>query len=151
MQIKQVNEQNPISVKDSLLDFWKGFISYNGKTPRKAFWIGVVEYFVVIALNNLIFGTLNSDYAGGVSGKIFTTILFGVLLIMQIPLTALAFRRLRDAGMKTLPITLIVLINCAFSIAFVFFPMIALVKVGLIVCQCFMVLLFCVPSNGIQK
>lgn len=150
MKIKQINEQGNVSTKTALLDFWKGFISYNGRTTPKGFWIGVIEYLVVILLNNFIFGSLSEIYAGGISGMILSCILYGILIVMQISLAALAFRRLRDAGMKTLPIALLVILNFALSICLAIYPLIV-VRVASLVCQIFMVILFCIPSGKISK
>ncbi|WP_290033157.1 DUF805 domain-containing protein [Ligilactobacillus cholophilus] len=149
MKIKQINENKTTSVKDILLDFWKGFISFNGKTTRKGFWIGLVEFLAVVILDFLIFGKLNYSYAGGVSGIIFSTFLYGIFLVMLIPLFALAFRRLRDAGMKTLLITILVVLTFAISVLCLFFPL-PLIYVATIACHFFMIILLCIPTGAIK-
>ena len=112
MKLKQVNETQDVTLKDSLLNFWKGFVSYNGRSVRKSFWIGIVEYLaIMIVIDQLVLGYFASAYAGGTSGIVVLVVRAIFLLAMLIPLTALAFRRLRDAGLKTLPITILVIIN----------------------------------------
>lgn len=149
--MKQVIEQGNISVKDSLLDFWKGFFSFNGKSTRKAFWIGIIEWIVAIILNNLIFGTLSESYAGGVSGAILNTILYGITIILIIPLTALIFRRLKDAGMKTLWITLLVIFDYVIYILFILFPTIAFTLAVFCISWGISLIVLCIPSGRISE
>lgn len=148
MKLKQVNENQDVTFKDSLLNFWKGFISYNGRSVRKSFWVGIVEYLaMMIVINQLILGYFASNYAGGISGSIVLVIRAIFLLIMAIPLTALAFRRLRDAGLKTLPITILVIINALLAVLNVLITS-TLAVAALVVCQAFLILLFCIPTDA---
>lgn len=148
MKLKQIKENQAVTLKDSLLNFWKGFISYNGRSVRKSFWIGIVEYLVLlIVVNQLILGYFASTYAGGTSGIIVLVIRTIFLLIMLIPLTALAFRRLRDAGLKTLPITILIIINALLAVLNVLFTS-TIAVAALVVCQAFLILLFCIPTDA---
>ena len=148
MKLKQVNETQDVTLKDSLLNFWEGFISYNGRSVRKSFWIGIVEYLaIMIVIDQLVLGYFASAYAGGTSGIVVLIIRAIFLLAMLIPLTALAFRRLRDAGLKTLPITILVIINAVLAVLNVLFTS-TIAVAALVVCQAFLILLFCIPTNA---
>lgn len=148
MKLKQVNETQDVTLKDSLLNFWEGFISYNGRSVRKSFWIGIVEYLaIMIVIDQLVLGYFASAYAGGTSGIVVLIIRAIFLLAMLIPLTALAFRRLRDAGLKTLPITILVIINAVLAVLNVLFTS-TIAVAELVVCQAFLILLFCIPTNA---
>ena len=148
MKLKQVNETQDVTLKDSLLNFWKGSISYNGRSVRKSFWIGIVEYLaIMIVIDQLVLGYFASAYAGGTSGIVVLIIRAIFLLAMLIPLTALAFRRLRDAGLKTLPITILVIINAVLAVLNVLFTS-TIAVAALVVCQAFLILLFCIPTNA---
>ena len=148
MKLKQVNETQDVTLKDSLLNFWKGSISYNGRSVRKSFWIGIVEYLaIMIVIDQLILGYFASAYAGGASGIVFLVVRAIFLLAMLIPLTALAFRRLRDAGLKTLPITILVIINAVLAVLNVLFTS-TIAVAALVVCQAFLILLFCIPTDA---
>ena len=150
MKLKQINENQDVTLKDSLLNFWKGFISYNGRSVRKSFWIGIVEYLaILIVIDQLILGYFASAYAGGTSGIVVLVIRAIFLLVMLIPLTALAFRRLRDAGLKTLPIMVLVVINAVLAVLNVLFTSTTTIAVAaLVVCQAFLILLFCIPTDA---
>ena len=142
MKLKQVSETQDVTLKDGLLNFWKGFISYNGRSVRKSFWIGIVEYLaIMIVIDQLVLGYFASAYAGGASGIVFLVVRAIFLLAMLIPLTALAFRRLRDAGLKTLPITILVIINAVLAVLNVLFTS-TIAVAALVVCQAFLILLF---------
>ena len=148
MKLKQVNENQDVTLKDSLLNFWNGFISYNGRSVRKSFWIGIVEYLaIMIVIDQLVLGYFASAYAGGASGIVFLVVRAIFLLAMLIPLTALAFRRLRDAGLKTLPITILVIINAVLAVLNVLFTS-TIAVAALVVCQAFLILLFCIPTDA---
>ena len=148
MKLKQVNETQDVTLKDSLLNFWEGFISYNGRSVRKSFWIGIVEYLaIMIVIDQLVLGYFASAYAGGASGIVFLVVRAIFLLAMLIPLTALAFRRLRDAGLKTLPITVLVIINAVLAVFNVLFTS-TIAVAALVVCQAFLILLFCIPTDA---
>lgn len=148
MKLKQVNETQDVTLKDSLLNFWEGFISYNGRSVRKSFWIGIVEYLaIMIVIDQLVLGYFASAYAGGTSGIVVLIIRAIFLLAMLIPLTALAFRRLRDAGLKTLPITILVIINAVLAVLNVLFTS-TIAVAALVVCQAFLILLFCIPTDA---
>lgn len=148
MKLKQVNETQDVTLKDSLLNFWKGFIGYNGRSVRKSFWIGIVEYLaIMIVIDQLVLGYFASAYAGGTSGIVVLIIRAIFLLAMLIPLTALAFRRLRDAGLKTLPITILVIINAVLAVLNVLFTS-TIAVAALVVCQAFLILLFCIPTDA---
>ena len=148
MKLKQVNETQDVTLKDSLLNFWKGSISYNGRSVRKSFWIGIVEYLaIMIVIDQLILGYFASAYAGGASGIVFWVVRAIFLLAMLIPLTALAFRRLRDAGLKTLPITILLIINAVLAVLNVLFTS-TIAVAALVVCQAFLILLFCIPTDA---
>lgn len=148
MKLKQVNETQDVTLKDSLLNFWKGSISYNGRSVRKSFWIGIVEYLaIMIVIDQLVLGYFASVYAGGTSGIVVLIIRAIFLLAMLIPLTALAFRRLRDAGLKTLPITILVIINAVLAVLNVLFTS-TIAVAALVVCQAFLILLFCIPTDA---
>ena len=148
MKLRQVNETQDVTLKDSLLNFWKGFVSYNGRSVRKSFWIGIVEYLaIMIVIDQLVLGYFASAYAGGTSGIVVLIIRAIFLLAMLIPLTALAFRRLRDAGLKTLPITILVIINAVLAVLNVLFTS-TIAVAALVVCQAFLILLFCIPTNA---
>ena len=148
MKLKQVNETQDVTLKDSLLNFWKGSISYNGRSVRKSFWIGIVEYLaIMIVIDQLVLGYFASAYAGGASGIVFLVVRAIFLLAMLIPLTALAFRRLRDAGLKTLPITILVIINAVLAVLNVLFTS-TIAVAALVVCQAFLILLFCIPTDA---
>ena len=148
MKLKQVNETQDVTLKDSLLNFWEGFISYNGRSVRKSFWIGIVEYLaIMIVIDQLVLGYFASAYAGGTSGIVVLVVRAIFLLAMLIPLTALAFRRLRDAGLKTLPITILVIINAVLAVLNVLFTS-TIAVAALVVCQAFLILLFCIPTDA---
>ena len=148
MKLKQVNETQDVTLKDSLLNFWKGSISYNGRSVRKSFWIGIVEYLaIMIVIDQLILGYFASAYAGGASGIVVWVVRAIFLLAMLIPLTALAFRRLRDAGLKTLPITILLIINAVLAVLNVLFTS-TIAVAALVVCQAFLILLFCIPTDA---
>ena len=148
MKLKQVNETQDVTLKDSLLNFWKGFVSYNGSSVRKSFWIGIVEYLaIMIVIDQLVLGYFASAYAGGASGIVVLVVRAIFLLAMLIPLTALAFRRLRDAGLKTLPITILVIINAVLAVLNVLFTS-TIAVAALVVCQAFLILLFCIPTDA---
>ncbi|WP_283577475.1 DUF805 domain-containing protein [Ligilactobacillus aviarius] len=148
MKLKQVNETQDVTLKDSLLNFWKGSISYNGRSVRKSFWIGIVEYLaIMIVIDQLVLGYFASVYAGGASGIVVLVVRAIFLLAMLIPLTALAFRRLRDAGLKTLPITILVIINAVLAVLNVLFTS-TIAVAALVVCQAFLILLFCIPTDA---
>ena len=148
MKLKQVNETQDVTLKDSLLNFWKGSISYNGRSVRKSFWIGIVEYLaIMIVIDQLVLGYFASAYAGGTSGIVVLVVRAIFLLAMLIPLTALAFRRLRDAGLKTLPITILVIINAVLAVLNVLFTS-TIAVAALVVCQAFLILLFCIPTDA---
>ena len=148
MKLKQVNETQDVTLKDSLLNFWKGSISYNGRSVRKSFWIGIVEYLaIMIVIDQLVLGYFASAYAGGASGIVVLVVRAIFLLAMLIPLTALELRRLRDAGLKTLPITILVIINAVLAVLNVLFTS-TIAVAALVVCQAFLILLFCIPTDA---
>lgn len=148
MKIKQINESQDVTLKASLLNFWKGFISYNGRSVRKSFWIGVIEYLVILfVINQLILGYFASVYAGGASGIAMTVIRAIFLIVMLVPLTALAFRRLRDVGLKTLPITILVIIDALFAVLNVVFTSTIVLAIW-VLCQAFLILLLCIPTDA---
>ena len=150
MKIKQINNDQNVTTKESLIDFWKGFISYNGRSSRKAFWIGLLEYLAIIfVVDDALFGYLSYAYAGGTSGIVINVIQVVFLVIMLIPLTALAFRRLRDAGLKTSPITILVILNAALALLNCLVTSTPAVA-ALVVCQALLILLFCIPTDSME-
>ena len=102
---------------------------------------------MLIVIDQLILGYFASAYAGGTSGIVVLVIRAIFLLVMLIPLTALAFRRLRDVGLKTLPITVLVVINAVLALFNVLFTS-TIAVAALVVCQAFLILLFCIPTDA---
>ena len=102
---------------------------------------------MLIVIDQLVLGYFASAYAGGASGIVVLVVRAIFLLAMLIPLTALAFRRLRDAGLKTLPITVLVIINAVLAVFNVLFTS-TIAVAALVVCQAFLILLFCIPTDA---
>lgn len=144
----QTTKDHEPSLKKCLLVFWKGFVDYRNQAGRKEFWIGVAEGLLLIFLiNQLIFEYFAVAYAGGTSGKIVFAIQIIFALAVLVALTALVFRRLRNVGLKTLPITILVVMNVALFILKLFFVS-AIITVGSLVLGAFMILMFLMPPNA---
>lgn len=145
---KQVPLKQESSFKSCLLNFWKGFINYRKQTGRKEFWIGMLEgWLLIFLINQFIFEYFAVAYAGGTSGKVILAIQLIFTLAMFIALTALTFRRLRDVGLKTLPITVLVVCSVLMFILKVFYTSTVLAA-GVIVLEGFMFLLFLMPTDA---
>lgn len=140
-------KQDP-SLTKCLLGFWRGFVNYQKQTGRKEFWIGMLEgWGLILLVNQFIFEYFAVAYAGGASGKIVLTVQVIFTLVMLIALTALVFRRLRDVGLKTLPITVLVVCNVLLFLLKVFYAS-TILAAGFVILMGLMFLLFLMPANA---
>lgn len=104
----QVVERGKITIKQALIDFFKGIFNYLGVTTRRGLgWGSLIGFFCLIPLI-LIFDIFYED------SKYTTFALVGLLVIMGLYfLACLAtyFRRMRDIGFKTRTVLIITLLQ----------------------------------------
>lgn len=105
-------EQEP-SFKESLLNFWKKTFDYSGVSKVSEYWwiiivTGIIEFISIFVL-------LANVFENGSAGKITAYIILGIVaLFIGLPSISLSVRRLRDAGLSNLGISLcyVLLILC---------------------------------------
>lgn len=104
----QIIEKGKITIKQSLIDFFKGIFNYLGVTTRRGLgWGSLIGFGCLIPLI-LIFDIFYDD------SKYTTFALIGLLIVMLFYfLTYLAayFRRMRDIGFKARTILIIVFLQ----------------------------------------
>lgn len=112
-----MQQPKPVGIMQALIDYWKGYVNFRGKTTRAGYWW--IKFwglsFWVIALLALLGGilydsTINSDTDYGLYSSynpVLPYIVWGVIgawiivkIITFLPSSALTIRRYRDAGLK---------------------------------------------------
>ena len=95
------NSRQPVTLKSSLIDFWKRTFDYSGVTKFGKYWHLVIVDLIVYFLALILALTLAPSY-----GTKVTLIPIGVIvtLFFGIPFISLDVRRLRDVGFSNLGI-----------------------------------------------
>lgn len=101
-------ERGKITIKQALIDFFKGMLNYLGVTTRRGFGWGTLIGLLCLIPIILIFDVFN-DYS-----KYTTFALIGLLVIMCfyfLACLATYFRRMRDIGFKARTVLIITLLQ----------------------------------------
>lgn len=146
--MNKINESGEVTFGQAWKDFWTGYFDFKGASTRAGFWWGMLDYFIINFVWNIINSIVKSYnmhvlYSIGLDKTmIFIT---GIIhLVLFIPMLSVLVRRLRDTGLKesiiiTLIVFYVVLLLIALIVPFITF-------IGIILIIVFAVL-GCMPTG----
>lgn len=150
--MNKINESGKVTFGQAWKDFWTGYFDFKGTSTRAGFWWGMLDYFIIAFVWNIIKSIVNSYnmhvlYSIGLD----KTIMFitGIIyLVLFIPMLSVLARRFRDAGLKesiifTLIVSYIVLLLVALIVPFATF-------IGIVLIIIFAIL-GCMPTGQFSK
>ncbi|KRM53243.1 DUF805 domain-containing protein [Ligilactobacillus araffinosus] len=104
--MKKIEEKGRVMFEDAVSDYWHGLFSFGGRSTRSGYWWSVFNYFATIYFLGL--ATILLTFLSFGSALIIVVFgLVGCMIAMLIGNLAVIFRRLRDVGLKTVPIVIL--------------------------------------------
>lgn len=155
--MNKINESGKVTLGQAWKDFWVGYFDFKGTSTRAGFWWGMLEYFLISLVWNIIRSNIQSyNEHVWLSIGLDKTIIFitEILnLILFIPYIAVITRRLRDVGVKNILITIMLVIYLAllFGARFATLSISANFACCEIILAIIFIILCCLPTKTLSK
>lgn len=150
--MNKINESGKVTFGQAWKDFWAGYFDFKGTSTRAGFWWGMLDYFIINFVWNII-NSLVVSYNNHVlcSIGLDKTMIFITLVIrlgLFIPMLSVLARRLRDTGLKKGIISALIILYILLALATIIIPF--AVFIGIILIIVFAVL-GCMPTGKFNK
>lgn len=105
--MKTNNKPKKVSFKQAFIDYWKGYINFQGRTTRAGYWwiqlaffLSSLFFIVIIFSQVAISDSINDAYETDIAIIVFLGVILLTWLALFLPSLALTIRRYRDVGLR---------------------------------------------------
>ncbi|MEE5988082.1 DUF805 domain-containing protein [Ligilactobacillus equi] len=105
--MKTNNKTEKVSFKQAFIDYWKGYVDFQGRTTRAGYWWMQLTFFlsglvfiVIIFSQVAISDSINDNYETDIAIMVFLAVILLTWLVLFLPSLALTIRRYRDVGLR---------------------------------------------------